>query len=185
MLLQLLVKSESLIKLLSSLPHVLYFGKLACHARNLWQLLDSRIEEISKDAGLATAKEYGKLEALVDQSRQLLLYADEIVRSLPELAHVRLHNSQVVSNALLHFAVRPLIALLSPSTGPRRAKICTALLLLNQVVASIEYKPLLNCIIEHLGRMEVAWECEVPEDVGTYSKQWKPFAFKSELDCTL
>ena len=77
-----------MIKLFSSLPHVLYFGKLACYAQNLWLIINSKSEEISKRNDKVTIKDYNKIATLLDESKQLLLYIDDTIKSIPELGNV-------------------------------------------------------------------------------------------------
>ena len=72
----------------SSLPHVLYFGKLACYAQNLWLIINSKSEEISKRNDKVTIKDYNKIATLLDESKQLLLYIDDTIKSIPELGNV-------------------------------------------------------------------------------------------------
>jgi hypothetical protein len=128
-------------------------------------------------------KEYGKLEALIDQSKQLLLYIDEIIKALPELSNVLLtSNSKVISNALLHFAVNPLLVAQFTPGKEKHMNDSIALLLLNQVIANIEYKPLLDSIVRSLAGLKLSIE-KMPEDVRTYLKPWEPFEFKDDLDC--
>lgn len=145
---------------------------------------------MNRECTLAGIKEYGKLEALIDKSKQLLLYIDEIIKALPELSNVYLFlNSKVVSNALLYFAIYPL--LISQFTANKKATYMsdkTALLLLNQIVNNIEYKPLLNAITEALIESELSVESKqaietLPDDVRTYLKPWKPLEFTNDLDC--
>ena len=165
------------------MPHILYFGKLACCARNLWLRLSSRCEEVNKDTELATMKEYGKLETLIDQSKQLLLYIDEIIKALPELSNVFFtSNSKVIANALLHFAIYPLLIAQFKMGKEKHLSDSIALLLLNQVITNIEYKPLLDPIVRALIESGLNIK-EMPEDVRTYLKPWRPFEFKDDLDC--
>lgn len=64
-----------------------------------------------------------------------------------------------------------------------------SLMLLSQIAATINYKPLLDSIIRPLVSREISLECkraieEFPESVRTFTKTWEFFEPKSDLDCT-
>ena len=66
----------------------------------------------------------------------------------------------------------------------------TALMILIQIICTIKYKPLLDAIIEPLINSDIPQECrkaieEFPENVRTYSRIWKLFECKDDLDCKI
>ena len=168
-----------MIELFTSLPHILYFGKLSCYAQSLWISISSKCKAISK-IETPTKNDYNKLLSLIDESKQLLLYIEDIIKSISELA-------DVISNALLYYAIYPLVmARLMKVNSYINTN--TALMILTQIVTFITYKPLLNSILGPLVSREISLECkraieELPDNVGTYTKPWKFFESTNNLDC--
>ncbi len=79
-----------MVKLFSSLPLVLYFGKLACYARDIWLMMDAKsagnAEE--KPVPAEALKEYEPVLDFIDDSKNLLMYLEDVIKCIPELADV-------------------------------------------------------------------------------------------------
>ncbi|MDR3547501.1 MAG: hypothetical protein P4M11_04380 [Candidatus Pacebacteria bacterium] len=76
-----IVKQPGLVKLLTAMPSIMYFGKIACYIRDLWLMLDDR-------ARGKKSQDYDMLNNLIDDSSNMLLYVEDIMNSIPEVAHV-------------------------------------------------------------------------------------------------
>eukprot|EP00826_Nyctotherus_ovalis_P030591 TRINITY_DN24414_c0_g1_i1.p1 TRINITY_DN24414_c0_g1~~TRINITY_DN24414_c0_g1_i1.p1 ORF type:complete len:184 (-),score=29.17 TRINITY_DN24414_c0_g1_i1:232-783(-) len=171
----LLVSSKHMLDFFTSLPNILHFGKIACHFQTLWLDINTLIE----------TRESKNYHAVIDAmriSKEVLLYIEDVASTVPELG-------EVASNALVFYAVYPLaMARLMEKEEIAYVKIDIALAMLNQIVSVIKYGPLLEAIAKPLTGSLIAAECkeaieEFPEYVKGYSRVWKSYEYKNDIDC--
>jgi len=129
-------------------------------------------------------KDYTTIAEAMKLSKELLLYIEDVINTIPELANI-------ISNAILYYAIYPLImARFMEKEDIAYLKIDIALAMLNQIVNTIKYKPLLEAIVKPLVSSFIPLEClnaieEFPEYVKGYSRAWKPFSYKNDIDCSI
>lgn len=117
-------------------------------------------------------------------SKEVLLYIEDVANTVPELG-------EVASKALIFYAVYPLaMARLVEKEEVAYIKIDIALAMLNQIVSVIKYEPLLEAIAKPLANSVITAECretieEFPEYVKGYSRVWKSYEYKSDVDCSV
>jgi len=165
------LKDAQLDTYLTNFPFAMYFVNLSCYLKELWIKSDQSIPE-------SHAKNQTKLQDYLDDQYDLLMYIEDIFK----LGNEKLNK--ILANALLSYAIIP--TLLAPLASNDRGTLSLnlSLYLINLILSSITYTPLLEFIYVFLFSPNLNTELQtlkqsIPDVPASYCTNW---SFKTPWD---